>query len=193
MGSKHPLSQFFIAGTPLPQRRWLRDDFLYALYMHPQTYRSLIQAREFMRHEYGRPVSLPDVAARANLSPYHFLRVHKRAYGETPHEFLTRLRIEKAKSLLARGSHNVTEACFEVGFSSLGGFSSLFAYRVGLSPSEYRRYARSTISVPYTARSLFVPSCFSTMLYGSREERNFREARRMEPMVSSGQSNETGR
>jgi AraC-like DNA-binding protein len=161
--------------------------------MHPQTYRSLIQAREFMRHEYGRPVSLPDVAARANLSPYHFLRVHKRAYGETPHEFLTRLRIEKAKSLLARGSHNVTEACFEVGFSSLGSFSSLFAYRVGLSPSEYRRYARSTISVPSTARSLFVPSCFFTMLYGPREERNFREARRMEPMVSSGQSNETGR
>jgi AraC-like DNA-binding protein len=85
-----------------------------------------------MRYAYGRPVSLPDVAARANLSPYHFLRVYKRAYGETPHEFLTRLRIERAKTLLARGSHNVTEACFEVGFSSLGSFSSLFAGRVGL-------------------------------------------------------------
>jgi AraC-like DNA-binding protein len=161
--------------------------------MHPQTYRSLSQAREFMRHEYGRPVSLPDVAAKANLSPYHFLRVHKRAYGETPHEFLTRLRIEKAKSLLARGSHNVTEACFEVGFSSLGSFSNLFAYRVGLSPSEYRRYARSTISVPSTVRALFVPSCFFTMLYETRVERNIREAGRLEPMVSSVQSNETGR
>jgi AraC-like DNA-binding protein len=161
--------------------------------MHPQTYRSLNQAREFMRHAYGRPVNLPDISAHANLSPYHFLRVYKQAYGETPHEFLTRLRIERAKTLLARGSHNVTEACFEVGFSSLGSFSSLFAYRVGLAPSEYRRYARSTISVPSTARSLFVPSCFFTMLYGSREERNIREAGRMEPMVSSGQSNETGR
>lgn len=193
MGSKHPLSQFFIAGALLQQRRWLRDDILYALYMHPQTYRSLSQAREFMRHEYGRPVSLPDVAAKANLSPYHFLRVHKRAYGETPHEFLTRLRIEKAKSLLARGSHNVTEACFEVGFSSLGSFSNLFAYRVGLSPSEYRRYARSTISVPSTVRSLFVPSCFFTMLYGPREERNFREAGKAPPVVPSGYSSETGR
>jgi AraC-like DNA-binding protein len=77
-----------------------------------------------MRHAYGRPVSLSDVAARANLSPYHFLRVYKRAYGETPHEFLTRLRIERAKTLLAKGSHNVTEACFEVGFSSLGSFST---------------------------------------------------------------------
>jgi AraC-like DNA-binding protein len=146
-----------------------------------------------MRHAYGRPVSLPDVAAQANLSPYHFLRVYKRTYGETPHEFLTRLRIERAKRLLAKGSHNVTEACFEVGFSSLGSFSNLFAYRVGLPPSEYRRHARSMISVPSTIRSLFVPSCFFTMLYGAREERNFREAGRMEPMVSSDQSSETGR
>jgi transcriptional regulator GlxA family with amidase domain len=161
--------------------------------MHPQTHRDLREAREFMRHAYGRPVSLPDVAAQANLSPYHFLRVYKRAYGETPHEFLTRLRIERAKTLLAKGSHNVTEACFEVGFSSLGSFSNLFAYRVGLPPSEYRRHARSMISVPSTIRSLFVPSCFFTMLYGAREERNFREAGRMEPMVSSDQSSETGR
>ena len=55
-----------------------------------------------MRHAYGTPVSLPDVAALANLSPYHFLRVYKQTYGETPHEFLTRLRIERAKTLLAR-------------------------------------------------------------------------------------------
>jgi AraC-like DNA-binding protein len=156
--------------------------------MHPKTYRSLAQAREFMRHTYGRPISLPDVAAQANLSPYHFLRIYKRAYGETPHEFLTRLRIERAKTLLARGSHNVTEACFEVGFSSLGSFSNLFAYRVGLSPSEYRSYACSTISVPSKVRALFVPSCFFTMLYGTREKRNFREAGRIELMVSSGQS-----
>src|ERR671921_1263154 len=153
--------------------------------MHPQTYRSLTQAREFMRHAYRRSVSLPEVAAQANLSPYHFLRIHKRAYGETPHEFLTRLRIERAKTLLARGSHNVTEACFEVGFSSLGSFSTLFAHRVGLSPSEYRRYARSRISVPDTVRPLFIPSCFLAMLYGSTEDRNFREVGKAPPIVSS--------
>jgi len=154
--------------------------------MYPQTYRSLTRAREFMRHAYSHPVSLPDVAARANLSPYHFLRVYKQAYGETPHAFLTRLRIERAKTLLAKGSHNVTEVCFEVGFSSLGSFSVLFTHRVGLTPSEYRRYARSTFSVPSTVRALFVPSCFITMLYGTQEERNFREAGSMEPAVSSG-------
>jgi AraC-like DNA-binding protein len=137
--------------------------------VHPQTYRSLANARNFMRHAYGRPVYLPDVAAQANLSPYHFLRVYKRAFRETPHEFLTRLRIERAKTLLARGSHNVTEACFEVGFSSLGSFSTLFAHRVGLSPSEYRRYVRSGIVVPRAVRTLFVPACFCARLYGPPE------------------------
>lgn len=135
--------------------------------VHAQTYRSLADARDFMRHAYRQPISLTDISAQANLSPYHFLRVHKLTYGETPHEFLTRLRIERAKTLLARGSHNVTEACFEVGFSSLGSFSALFAQRVGMSPSEYRRHVRSVVAVPRTVRPLFVPACFFTMLCGS--------------------------
>jgi AraC-like DNA-binding protein len=160
--------------------------------MHPQTHRGLREARDFMRYAYGHPVYLPDVAARANLSAYHFLRVYKRAYGEMPHEFLTRLRIERAKRLLAKGSHNVTEACFEVGFSSLGSFSSLFAGRVGLSPSEYRRHARSGISVPLSLRPLFVPSCFLAMLYGPVEDSNLREAESVGPVVSSGLDTRSG-
>jgi AraC-like DNA-binding protein len=139
--------------------------------VHPQTYKSLTNARDFMRHAYARPINLPDISAQANLSPYHFLRVHKLAYGETPHEFLTRLRIEKAKTLLASGSHNVTEACFEVGFSSLGSFSALFNQRVGMSPSEYQRHVRLVVAVPRTVRPLFVPSCFFAMLCGSAEAR----------------------
>lgn len=144
--------------------------------MHPRTRKSLSEARDFMRHAYGGPMRLPDVSARAHLSPYHFLRLHKEAYGETPHEFLTRLRVERAKALLARGSHNVTEACFEVGFSSLGSFSVLFARRVGVSPSEYRRLARSGIVVPRAVRPLFVPACFAAMVFGAPHESNFREA-----------------
>lgn len=133
-----------------------------------------------MRHTYQRPIKLPDVSAQANLSPYHFLRVYKQVYGETPHEFLTRLRIERAKVLLAKGDHNVTEACFEVGFSSLGSFSTLFARYVGLPPSEYRRYARPGISVPRAVHPLFVPTCFFSMLCGpaaNQNNSNFREAR----------------
>ena len=137
--------------------------------VHPQTYKNLAHARDFMRDAYQRPINLPEISAQANLSPYHFQRVYRRTFQETPHEFLTRLRIEKAKTLLARGSHNVTEACFEVGFSTLGSFSTLFTHRVGLSPSEYRRYARSGIAVPRTIRPLFVPTCFFAMLCGTTE------------------------
>lgn len=146
--------------------------------MHPQTYRNLVHAREFMRHAYRRPINLPDISARANFSPHHFLRVYKRTFQETPHEFVTRLRIERAKTLLAGGGHNVTEACFEVGFSSLGSFSTLFAHRVGLSPSEYRRYVRSSFLVPGEIRPVFIPSCYFSMIYGvvDRNESNFREA-----------------
>lgn len=139
--------------------------------MHPQTYRSLANARDFMRDAYGRPITLPDISARANLSPYHFLRVHKLAYGETPHEFLTRVRIERAKALLACGSHNVSEACFEVGFSSLGSFSTLFSHKVGLTPSEYRRHVRSVVAIPKTVRPLFVPECYFAMFCGTSELR----------------------
>jgi AraC-like DNA-binding protein len=133
--------------------------------VHPQTYKNIAHARDFMRQAYQRPLNLPDISAQANLSPYHFLRVYKQTFQETPHEFLTRLRIDRAKTLLAKGTHNVTEACFEVGFSSLGSFSTLFARRVGLSPSDYRRYVRSGIAVPRTVRSLFVPTCYFSMLY----------------------------
>jgi AraC-like DNA-binding protein len=140
-----------------------------------------------MRHAYRRPIHLPNVAAHAYLLPHHFLRVYKRTFRKTPHDFLTHLRIERAKTLLSRGSHNVTEACFEVGFYSLGNFSTLFAHRVGLSPSEYRRYARSGIVVPRAVRSAFVPACFCARLYGPSEgdNRNFREAGPTTPMVSS--------
>jgi AraC-like DNA-binding protein len=137
--------------------------------VHPQTYKNLAHARDFMRDAYQRPINLPEISAQANLYPYHFQRVYRRTFQETPHEFLTRLRIERAKTLLARGSHNVTEACFEVGFSSLGSFSTLFTHRVGMSPSEYRRYVRSGIAVPRTVRPLFIPTCYFTMLCGATE------------------------
>lgn len=131
--------------------------------------KSLSEARDFMRESYEAPLTLPDISMHANLSPYHFLRVHKEAFRETPREFLTRLRIENAKTLLSKGSHNVSEACFEVGYSSVGSFSVLFARRVGLSPSEYRRYARSGIVVPREIHPVFNPSCFLSMLRGISE------------------------
>lgn len=121
-----------------------------------------------MRDTFQDPINLADISAEANLSPFHFQRSYKQSFGETPHEFLTRLRIEKAKTLLGKGSHNVTEACFEVGFSSLGSFSTLFARQVGLAPSQYQRYARSSQWIKNPVHSLFVPTCFFSRLYGHK-------------------------
>src|SRR5262249_27858422 len=111
--------------------------------------------------------TLADAAAEAYLSPFHFLRLFRQAFGETPHEFLTRVRLERAQLLLSTSRRPVTEVCLDVGFSSLGSFSTLFSRRVGVSPSVFRRRARSWVSVPAAAPWLFVPTCFAFMFGGN--------------------------
>jgi transcriptional regulator GlxA family with amidase domain len=98
----------------------------------------LRQARDLMDREYARPLDVPALARRALMSPGHFSRSFRGAYGETPYSYLMTRRIERAKALLRRGDLSVTEVCFEVGCSSLGSFSSRFSELVGESPSAYR-------------------------------------------------------
>lgn len=135
--------------------------------MRSSTRKRLNRSRDFIRQSYDQTLSLEQIASHANLSTFHFLRTYKKMFHETPHDFVTRLRIEKAKALLANHSHNVTEACFEVGFSSLGSFSMLFTKQVGIPPSEFQTHARSSIVVPHPVRSIFVPSCFASAYFGS--------------------------
>jgi AraC family transcriptional regulator len=78
----------------------------------------------------------------AGLSPNHLLRMFKQAFGQTPHQYLTARRLERARHLLAHTDQPVTEICLSVGFASLGAFSWLFHRRVGVSPAEYRRQTR---------------------------------------------------
>jgi hypothetical protein len=96
----------------------------------------------------------------ARLSPWHLLRAFRQTFGETPHNFLTRLRLERAQQLLTVTSRPVTEICFDVGFTSLGSFSSLFRRKVGLSPAEFRRLVRAWVTVPGRYPWAFVPFCF---------------------------------
>ena len=96
------------------------------------------------------------------MSPFHFLRSFSRVFGETPHAFVQRLRLERAKDRLARGA-SVTEVCFDVGYASLGSFSSLFARRVGLPPSQWQRTVRRQVAVPQALARLYIPCCY---LYG---------------------------
>ncbi|MFC0042589.1 helix-turn-helix transcriptional regulator [Actinomadura rayongensis] len=91
-----------------------------------------------MDREYAQPLDVPALARAALMSPGHFSRSFRAAFGETPYNYLMTRRIERAKALLRRGDLTVTEVCFEVGCTSLGSFSSRFTELVGESPSAYR-------------------------------------------------------
>src|ERR1044072_5001328 len=91
-----------------------------------------------MDRDYAQPLDVPALARVALMSPGHFSRSFRAAYGETPYSYLMTRRIERAKALLRRGDLSVTEICFEVGCTSLGSFSSRFTEVVGESPSAYQ-------------------------------------------------------
>ncbi len=98
----------------------------------------LRKARDRMDREYSRPLDVTSLARTALMSPGHFSRSFREAFGETPYGYLMTRRIERAMALLRRGDLSVTEVCFEVGCCSLGSFSSKFSDLVGESPSAYR-------------------------------------------------------
>jgi AraC-like DNA-binding protein len=104
-----------------------------------ELYRRLHRAKDYAAALFDQPLALEEMAQVACLSPNHFLRTFKQAFAQTPHQFVTQLRLERAKRLLAQTSRSVTEICATVGFESLGSFSWLFTRRVGMSPEAYRR------------------------------------------------------
>lgn len=124
------------------------------------TFVRLRRSRDFLAESMDSPVSLADAAREACISPYHYHRLFSRTFGQTPHEYLTQERVEKAKFWLRTTDLSVTEICFEVGYSSLGTFSARFSRLVGCSPSEYRRRAARFFHLgrPWTPH--FVPMCF---------------------------------
>jgi transcriptional regulator GlxA family with amidase domain len=96
------------------------------------------RARDFMDREYARPLDVPAMANAALMSPAHFSRSFRQAYGETPYAYLMTRRVERAKALLRTGDLSVTEVCLAVGCTSLGSFSARFTELVGMTPSAYR-------------------------------------------------------
>jgi AraC-like DNA-binding protein len=115
--------------------------------------RQLRRAKDLMDRDWAHPLDLAAVAARAGYSRYHFVRRFREAYGETPGHYLGRRRIERAQELLRSANLTVTEICMLVGFSSLGTFSRRFKQHVGMTPTEFRRYARAGGPAP-------IPGCF---------------------------------
>jgi AraC-like DNA-binding protein len=123
-------------------------------------FRRLCRSRDYLAAGSDQPLRLADAAREACLSPFHYHRLFAHTFGETPHEFLTKCRIDRAKRLLARDELPVTEVCFATGYESLGSFSTLFRTMVGYSPSVYRRGVRRIFPVPALALYRFVPNCY---------------------------------
>jgi AraC-like DNA-binding protein len=113
--------------------------------------RRLLRARDAMDRSYAEALDIARLARIAMVSEAHFIRTFRATFGETPHRYLQRRRVERAMFLLVQTDRSVTEICFDVGFTSLGTFSRTFRAVVGETPSEYRAHHEPKA----------VPNCFA--------------------------------
>ena len=120
---------------------------------------ALERIREFIDGHYTQPLTIDRLAARSRLSTFHFIRRFREAFGETPHRYLRQRRLERAKELLVTTPLPVTEICDQIGFQSLGSFSSLFRRETGETPAEYRAKRR---------KNVYIPGCFVRMYRADR-------------------------
>jgi AraC-like DNA-binding protein len=113
--------------------------------------RRMLRARDAMDRTYAQPLDIPSLARIAVVSEAHFIRTFRDTFGETPHRYLQRRRVERSMFLLRETDRSVTDICLDVGFTSLGTFSRTFRDIVGQSPTEYRN----------SAEVRAVPTCFT--------------------------------
>jgi AraC-like DNA-binding protein len=121
----------------------------------------LLRIRDTMDRRYGEPLDIVGLARSAHLSPAHFSRRFTATFGETPHRYLQRRRIERAAFLLRESRTPITDICLAVGFSSLGTFSRTFRSVMGVSPSQYRRDAAPAAVFSCVAAALMRPAAVS--------------------------------
>jgi|SRR5215472_3413772 len=146
--------------------------------IHPELLRRICHARDLLQDWEDEPLSVSAVARISGLTRFHFIRLFKAVFGETPHQYRSAARVEKAKHLLILSDLSVTDVCMAVGFSSLGSFSAFFSRRVGMSPSEFQRRYRPT-SLP--ARQLpasLIPGCLSLMAWNFGDRAIFEKTAR---------------
>jgi AraC-like DNA-binding protein len=130
--------------------------------------RHLVRARDLADRSYAEPLEVADLARAAGLSPAHFSREFRRAFGVTPHGYVLTRRLERAAALLRNTDHSVARICAEVGLSSLGSFTTSFTRTYGRSPAVYRE------AYPSAADRVPVPECV-VRAYGRPQKRSFRE------------------
>jgi transcriptional regulator GlxA family with amidase domain len=138
--------------------------------------RRLHRARDRMDRKYAQPLDVHALARTALMSPAHFSRRFREAYGETPYSYLMTRRIERAKALLRRGDLSVTAVCFEVGWTSLGSFSARFTELVGETPSMYRARNHDELRAMSTCQTMVVSRPRRAGSQERAEESSFEEA-----------------
>jgi AraC-like DNA-binding protein len=143
--------------------------------------RHLLRAKDLADAHYAQPLTVTDLARAARLSPAHFSREFRKAFGESPHSYLLTRRLERAASLLRRTDHSVADICVAVGLSSVGSFTTSFTRLYGKSPTAYRA------SFPPAATWALVPACF-VRAYGRPQNRTFREDIRSGTSIASAAS-----
>ena len=136
--------------------------------------RHLLAARDLADGRYAEPLSVTDLAAAANLSPAHFSRQFRLAFGESPHQYLLTRRLERAANLLRTTDWSTNRKCLAVGAQSVGSFTTSFRRMYGLTPLRYRAVH------PPAARHVRIPRCVA-LANGRPQNRTFRE----EPATSA--------
>ncbi|MES2279733.1 MAG: AraC family transcriptional regulator [Bacteroidota bacterium] len=129
---------------------------------YPQIYlyRRIVQAKLYMDSNYQEAIDLHAIADQAYFSRYHFIRLFSKIYGKTPHQYLTGVRMEKAK-LLLQTDLPVQQVCFAVGFDSIGSFTSLFKRYTAATPAQYRTQQLQRADEMGKVPLKFIPNCFA--------------------------------
>jgi AraC-like DNA-binding protein len=130
--------------------------------------RHLLRAKDLADSRYAEPLTVRDLAQAATLSPAHFSREFRRAFGEPPHRYLLTRRLERAATLLRSTDWSVARICYSVGLSGVGSFTTSFGRMFGMSPTEYRS------AHPPAAAMAKVPACV-VHAYARPQNRTFRE------------------
>lgn len=130
--------------------------------------RHLLRAKDLIDARYRDPLDVPTLANAAHLSPAHFSREFRRAFGETPHQYLLTRRLERAAALLRNTDWTVAEVCLTVGLSSIGSFTTSFKAAYGLTPTAYRD------AHPPASSRVHIPTCV-LQAYARPRSSSFRE------------------
>ena len=122
-------------------------------------YKQIVQAKLFIDNHYPEKIDLNNISDEAYFSKFHFIRLFKKIYGKSPHQYLTWVRVEKAKDLLKTNT-SITDVCFAVGFESISSFTGLFKRCAHKTPSQFQQLELERIAEMVNTPLKFVPNCF---------------------------------